>query len=168
MRSAITAGALALLAAGGCTTVAPPDENGPVRKISIERGPCFGFCPVYTVTAASDGAVHFEGVRHTKVIGQREKRIRPEAFSSVEEVLASIRPARPGTTATRCDAVPTDTPTVTIRWAVPGSDDSVLTYRYGCLGEEGQKTSERIESAIELLQIQDWASQLTREGASRG
>ena len=31
--------------------------------ITLERGPCFGTCPVYTVTLDRSGAVRFEGRR---------------------------------------------------------------------------------------------------------
>ena len=31
--------------------------------ITLERGPCFGTCPVYTVTLSRSGAVRFEGRR---------------------------------------------------------------------------------------------------------
>jgi Domain of unknown function (DUF6438) len=32
-------------------------------RITLERGPCFGTCPIYTVTLDGSGAVRFEGRR---------------------------------------------------------------------------------------------------------
>jgi hypothetical protein len=37
--------------------------------ITLDRGPCFGFCPSYSVTVYGDGLVVFEGVRFTSVQG---------------------------------------------------------------------------------------------------
>jgi len=35
--------------------------------VSLERGACFGRCPIYLVEVRSDGAVHFKGERNVKV-----------------------------------------------------------------------------------------------------
>ena len=43
--------------------------------ISLKRGPCYGPCPVYTVTIYSDGTVHYTGEKFVKVTGHREYKI---------------------------------------------------------------------------------------------
>ena len=35
--------------------------------VSLERGACFGRCPIYVVEVRTDGAVHFKGERNVKV-----------------------------------------------------------------------------------------------------
>ena len=35
-------------------------------SITLERGACFGTCPIYQVSVASDGTVRFEGFNYTK------------------------------------------------------------------------------------------------------
>ena len=53
--------------AGGCgraPSPAPPADPVPAEgHISLERRPCFGTCPVYTVTLERSGAIVFEGRR---------------------------------------------------------------------------------------------------------
>jgi hypothetical protein len=45
------------------TTVAQPPA------ISLERTPCFGGCPVYTISVSSSGQVTFEGKAHVRELG---------------------------------------------------------------------------------------------------
>ena len=35
--------------------------------VSLERGACFGRCPIYVVEVRTDGALHFKGERNVKV-----------------------------------------------------------------------------------------------------
>jgi hypothetical protein len=53
------------LAACGHSPVPPPQANPAAAegRLSLERRPCFGTCPVYTVTLERTGAVIFEGRR---------------------------------------------------------------------------------------------------------
>jgi hypothetical protein len=168
MRNAVFVGLLAISLTGGCSTLAPPPETVPDRQITIERGPCFGFCPVFKVVLTNDGMVLFDGDRHTSVLGHREKRILPATVRAIEAALAPIRPASPGQSATPCEAVPSDTASVTVRWSAAGVEDTALTYRKGCLGAAGKTVDARIEAALELLDIDDWAAQKTRDGVPRG
>ena len=56
---------LLLLGAGKC---------GKTREarnlVAMESGACFGFCPVFKLTALSNGLVYFEGIRYTEKIGK--------------------------------------------------------------------------------------------------
>jgi hypothetical protein len=58
--------ALVLLAGACGPAPAPPPSTRPEApgdRIVLERRPCFGACPVYTVTLERTGAVRFEGRR---------------------------------------------------------------------------------------------------------
>jgi hypothetical protein len=64
-RTALT---LLLLAAacGRAPSPAPAHPDAAAEggdRVILERGPCFGVCPVYTVTLQRSGAVRFEGHR---------------------------------------------------------------------------------------------------------
>jgi len=37
--------------------------------LMLERGPCYGRCPVYAVALFADGSVHFDGRQHTQSLG---------------------------------------------------------------------------------------------------
>lgn len=67
-----------LAVAAGCSppradvpTSGPRARVGTVDsvRISLERRPCFGACPVYTVTLDGSGAVRFDGRRFVKDTG---------------------------------------------------------------------------------------------------
>jgi hypothetical protein len=52
--------------------VAPEAEPGGVEApvVTLERTPCFGTCPVYTVAISRTGAVRFAGKHHVVRTGQ--------------------------------------------------------------------------------------------------
>ena len=55
--------------------------------IRLERGPCYGSCPVYGVTLYGDGTVRYDGKDHVRVRGSQTAVIAPGAVRSlVEEI----------------------------------------------------------------------------------
>ena len=62
----------AVAALGGC-------KNKRVESITFQTGPCFGTCPVYTVTVHSNGQGLFTGQAHTTVTG-------PQAFTVTDPI----------------------------------------------------------------------------------
>ena len=95
MRQAIAAlGALAL--AAGCSRPSADVEPGAPRarttasdsaRISLERRPCFGTCPVYTVTLDGSGTVRFEGRRFVKDTGTVMRTVPPARVDSLAREL---------------------------------------------------------------------------------
>jgi hypothetical protein len=66
--SATLAAACARPATPGSPAAGPTADAGQGRadssvRITLERGPCFGTCPVYSVTLNGSGAILFEGRR---------------------------------------------------------------------------------------------------------
>ena len=59
---------MALLAS--CETTAPPVPPADVR-ITLERGPCYGACPIYSVTITGDGQVTYRGVNFVHATGEQ-------------------------------------------------------------------------------------------------
>jgi len=61
----------AVLAA--CAPVNAPAEQPNVSQVEIRlsRGPCYGTCPVYTVTLTGEGQVRYEGRQFVNVVGER-------------------------------------------------------------------------------------------------
>ncbi len=54
-----------------------PDDISDV-VITLERGPCFGACPVYKLTIYGDGRVVYQGIRFVAVEGNRTASISEE------------------------------------------------------------------------------------------
>ncbi|HVY84198.1 MAG TPA: DUF6438 domain-containing protein [Caulobacterales bacterium] len=67
---AIVCGMLLAMAAACTPTMAQAPAREPVT-ITLARTPCFGFCPDYTVTITSDGAVTYHGQRFVRVTGEQ-------------------------------------------------------------------------------------------------
>lgn len=61
-----------------------PDHG--ISEISIERTPCYGLCPTYTLTLKSDGSVVYVGQANVERLGRHTGRIDRESF----DYLASL------------------------------------------------------------------------------
>lgn len=157
MRAIIAAAAAAL---GGCATMrsdAPPapPTAGLVETISYETSPCFGFCPVYTVTVSSDGRGIFEGRQHTGVTGTREFIVSREQYAEFSSRLAPYRPSGERRIADpNCNGmIATDLPSVEIVWSGKGPQSRLYAY-YGCDMERNEAMFEALRQAPQALPIE--------------
>ena len=85
---------LALIGLGACAHAAPvgravdpAPEEAPLLAL-LERGPCHGFCPVYWVRVATDGAVLYEGREFVADVGRRRAHLSPEALTALRSAFA--------------------------------------------------------------------------------
>jgi acetamidase/formamidase len=108
-------------------------------SITLERTACFGACPIYKVSIASNGAVNFEGRRFVKTVGAARGQITPQAFRKLVEEFQTINyfslPDRytPGTA--DCPRMVTDMPGANTALQLNGRMKTVAHY-YGC-GDAG-------------------------------
>jgi membrane dipeptidase len=70
--------------AGSSPATAAGPVQGPIT-ITLERTPCFGFCPAYTVTLREDGTVTYVGTQHVKVTGTQTWKIDPAAVRALAQ-----------------------------------------------------------------------------------
>ncbi len=90
--------AIIACAAIACVASRPPVEHQPPsvstptpsRQIRLERPPCYGECPAYNVTLASDGSVRFEGIANVNVNLAREWRVPADSAAKVFHFADSI------------------------------------------------------------------------------
>jgi hypothetical protein len=73
----------------------PPSNNGDTTQAgpspviaTLEREPCFGFCPVYKLSIHADGKVEYEGTRFVKVKGHQEGMLDAEALQKLHAAFA--------------------------------------------------------------------------------
>lgn len=52
-------------------------------RLTLERQPCFGACPVYTITIYADGTVVYNGERFVEVEGEQTSSIPPETVEKL-------------------------------------------------------------------------------------
>ena len=138
----LVAGALASACARGAPDVPaadslPTPEFPAAGSVSLERGSCYGTCPVYTVSVDRSGAVRFEGRRFVADTGVFTA-IAPAA--RVDSLLAELEAGgffrlvdRYGMGEPGCDRYATDLPTVIIEVRVGGRTKRV-EHDHGCAG----------------------------------
>jgi len=112
--------------------------------ITLERGPCFGSCPVYRVVIYGDGTVRYDGKDHVRIRGSQTAVIAPE---NVKQLAGEIE--RIGFFNLRdfyTEVSVTDAPAVVLYVAVDGKKKQVKHY----LGDfKAPKTLETIETRID-------------------
>jgi hypothetical protein len=149
--------AAAAVLAGGCTTVAERPIAVESDSISYETGRCFGACPVFKVSVASDGTGTFEGRQHTAVTGERSFRITPAQYRAFAAQLAPLRPAEGSVrlSGEACAQMATDLPSAEITWFSQIGNSQSYYFYYGCDMEKNAAIAERLRRAPALLPIRE-------------
>ena len=60
-------------------------------EVSLERGACFGTCPVYSVTIHQDGLVEYEGQGWVKAMGRQTSHVSPDAVRKLYNQIEAMR-----------------------------------------------------------------------------
>lgn len=133
----------------------PVSSTPPVsqKEISFTVGPCFGFCPVYSVSVKADATVAFEGKRHTAHLGQRNLTADRTAFAKLEAELAPFRPATGSTDRTKCDVEASDMSDYHIVWTDPDGSKTVLDHSLGCRSAANDQLNAVLRQAPDRLGI---------------
>ena len=163
------AAALAFTVLAACAS-SPPGSAAPqgsAEAIGYAVGPCFGFCPVYSIEVQADGLVAFDGERNTAVLGRRTRRLGPDAYRDFAASLASYRPAAGAVSRTRCEAQASDLSDVRITWTGRDGARAVLEHNKGCRGVANEGLNRALEAAPMQLGVSDWARQVRRSGEAR-
>jgi hypothetical protein len=113
---------------GACGPAPAPQIPGDFR-IRLERGPCFGTCPVYSLSVAADGTVEYEGIRFVDVEGSQSASL-PE--DQVRALVDAVLAARFFDLDDRYEAQATDLPSMTIDLTMDGQTKNVYHYGLVC------------------------------------
>ena len=65
----------AIACSGGSRVDAPGIEGPPFDSLRLVQGPCFGTCPVYSLTVFPDGRAVFEGKQYARYRGRHLARV---------------------------------------------------------------------------------------------
>jgi hypothetical protein len=138
-------------AAGPSGAAGQPTADSAVR-ITLERSPCFGTCPVYSVTLDGSGAVLFEGRRFVADTGISTGRVPPARIDSlVAELNAGgyfdfadrYAAGEPG-----CERYATDLPSV-ITEVRAGGRSKRIEHDHGCM--EAPQALSALEGRIDSV-----------------
>ncbi len=124
MKKLFVAGLISVFVFGACSTVkmeSNPKKASPV--IVYSKGPCFGKCPIYTMTIYNTGLVKYNGRRYTTKNGKHEKMLDKKNYTELVKLFRKNRFWRFDDTY-GMDLV--DAPTTTISFS---DDDKVKTIK---------------------------------------
>lgn len=131
------------------------------ETVSIERGACFGPCPIYKATVYGDDRLVFEGMKFVKRSGKHEAALPRGAFAKLVEIgkrhnFAAMDTQWPDEKGLNCPEPPTDLPTVIIAYATAEIAHRVAYYE-GC---GGTPAAERVEAMVadldKALALDEW------------
>jgi acetamidase/formamidase len=135
-------------------------QNANADQITLERGACFGTCPVYKLTIKSDGSVTFDGKRFTKTTGIATGKINQADFRALVSEFEKINyfslpdAYTPGTK--ECPRMITDMPSANTSIRLNGRAKSVAHY-HGCGTEGALAKLTALETRIdEVAGTQKW------------
>ncbi|HEX9951997.1 MAG TPA: DUF6438 domain-containing protein [Rubricoccaceae bacterium] len=137
----------------------PVPADGPT-VVTLERTACFGWCPVYTVTAFADGRVAFEGREHVATVGAAEGRVDPAVVAGLVAQAEAADHAGYPDALTRgsdaCERVSTDGPTATTTVRTASGVSRVEHYG-GCRGFAGEVALTAFEAEVDrALETAAW------------
>lgn len=172
-RFASVAGLIGMAALGGLSACATAPKAGPgapgvPETIAVSVGPCFGFCPVYKLGITPNGAVAFDGERHTAVLGQRTREAGRATYDRTATALAPYRPTTGATAETTCETRISDQQHYTVSWTAADGTVTTLNHDRGCRSARNEALNEILQALPSQLGIEPWTRQTTRPGASRG
>lgn len=80
-----------LLVGSACTRTAPATAaaTDSAVVVSMERGPCRGFCPEYRVDVHANGTVRFDGRRNVTSTGAHTRSVSPATVQSLLDGIAA-------------------------------------------------------------------------------
>lgn len=116
--------------------------------ITLERTPCFGFCPSYFVTVHGNGTVVYEGGDFVEVKGAQRSEIPQEG---VQELVDEFYEIGFFSLRDRYEAQVTDLPSQTTSITVDGTTKTV--YRYGFEPERLAMLEDKID---EIAGTEKW------------
>jgi len=151
----LTSGVAFLLAA--CTTATPVVPPMPLAEITYETEPCYGTCPVYSVTVGNRGGTGtFEGRQHTATRGTLSFAVQPAEFNAFYLALADARAADPRAYApggANCRQQVTDHPGVTVTFREGSAAPRVFRYSFGCRDPQNARLAADLRRAPTLLPL---------------
>ena len=126
---------------GSPATQSPSQATVAARPaVTLERTPCFGSCPVYTISVSASGQVTFEGRAHVRLLGTATEQIPRQR---VDALLVELERAGYFGFASRyavsepvCGRYVTDLPSA-LSSATLGTRTKRIEHDHGCGGAPG-------------------------------
>ncbi|GAB4145621.1 MAG: hypothetical protein OHK0017_05400 [Patescibacteria group bacterium] len=130
------------------TTFTPAEDDLSSVEITIERQPCFGYCPVYSVTINGSGEVIYKGTANVKVTGEQKSQISKE---EVKKLVEEFKKADYFNLKDEYTANVSDVPTTITSLKLNGKSKRIIDYY------NAPESLKALESKIdETVNVQQW------------
>jgi hypothetical protein len=164
--------------ASACTEPSSPREADGVRRLTLERTPCLGNCPVYRLVIHSNGRVDWTGERFVAVEGAAHRCVAPkqvaELWNEIDRLLAQHPEATTPTACVAHDVTPEgqvfefgDTDQPSIRFTMEGLETTTWVHDFGCPESVPEQMLEIEASIRSLVDLDLWVHGRPR-AAGRG
>lgn len=142
------------LASCGGVGNAPSDIPDRYGELELSYGPCFGSCPVFSITLNESGSLTYEGERFVTITGRERRQIGASVFADAVRLIESL-PETELVDPLQCPRRHTDAKTV--RGNLKTADHNIdIMHYYGCGGYEYRSRQVAlIKELTDLLQIED-------------
>jgi hypothetical protein len=143
--------------AGGAAVIVP----APSGAFTLERGVCFGPCPVYVARVTADDRLAFDGRKFTARSGKHARDLEKGSFVRLIEAakrhdFAALDSNWPDAKGLNCPEPPTDMPTVSVSIETPELNHAVKFYE-GCAGyPAAERMIAMVKDADAILALDEW------------
>ncbi len=145
--------ALVLVACEGVDNP-PADSQSRFGELELSYGPCFGTCPVFSITLNQNGSLTYEGDRFVTVTGRERRQLGAGVFEDAVRLIESL-PETELVDPLQCPRRHTDAKTVRGNLKSAVHDIDIMHY-YGCGGYEYRSRQVALIKALtDLMQIDD-------------
>jgi len=144
------------LGACGLRVDAAPEQPMHDASVTLQRSSCFGNCPSYTVTAASDGQISFEGHVHVQTVSARGHATPAQLaniLATVEQVGFRSMHDSYVSHDDGCEPVMSDMPGIKIT-VVDTEGSKTVDFYNGCTGAAADAIRPRIEQLANTIDRQ--------------
>lgn len=126
--------------------------------IKVSAGPCFGFCPSYSVTVTPDGSGLLVPIRNTSVPGPTRFTVTSAQYRKLRASLASYRPATGQSKrighGENCERFATDMPGYAVEWTREGAGKTELDFQSGCFDARYAKLRAALKAMPKVLEVE--------------
>ncbi len=106
-----------------------PDDINPNLVASLQRSPCFGYCPTFKMELFADGTAHYRGTAHVTRLGNYTTKVDAAFIKRIEDKALSIKYLSLLDHYPTGDIAVSDVPTVTSYIRI-GKDNKRITNNY--------------------------------------
>jgi len=135
-------------------TPPPPPAHEHVLLASIDRGACYGTCPVYTFTVYRDGAVEYEGKDFVKKKGKLKGTVSDAQLAALDKLFTDDHYLAYNNDYTHYDA--TDAPSAKTSYQPLGAAKAkIVDHYYGDM--KAPESLSKLEEAFDAtVKIDEW------------